>query len=145
MKRLPIFLSFMAMMSLAIPAYTSPLSVSFAYDSAGNRIKREIVLSQRNIPGHSGSGTTYAKELLADREIRIHPNPTKGMLMVEIMNHTHEDSGQLSLFNMSGMQILSADISQNITTLDISACANGVYVLRIGLNGRFSSWKIIKE
>ena len=56
--------------------------VSFSYDNAGNRIKREIVLSPKSAPTSQDDAheTQPISDMLADKDIRIHPNPTTGML-----------------------------------------------------------------
>ena len=55
--------------------------ISFSYDSSGNRIKREIVLESRSI------GDEHIKEFtetISAKQIKIYPNPTRGLLKVEI-------------------------------------------------------------
>lgn len=50
-------------------------SLSFSYDNAGNRVKREITMAAKALP--KKSDTTYYSEMLSEKYIRIYPNPTK--------------------------------------------------------------------
>ena len=63
------------------PCLSSGQNVSYAYDEAGNRVKREIVLQTR--AAEESTNESYS-EMLNDRDIRIYPNPTEGQLTVEI-------------------------------------------------------------
>lgn len=53
-------------------------TVSFPYDSAGNRVKREIIVEKKSAPSHAG--TEYFSEIISEKEIKIYPNPTEGVL-----------------------------------------------------------------
>lgn len=123
----------------------TPQNIAFAYDNAGNRTKREIVVSTQKIPGQSGSGVgQYFDDTLSDKDIRIHPNIT-GLIKLEIMNYDNDDKGILSLYNTAGVQIISKEINNAETDVDISSYPGGIYILQIVINGRDTSWKIIKE
>ena len=118
-------------------------SVKYSYDDAGNRIKREIILSQNKSP-QNGNPTLFS-ERLTDREIKIYPNPTKGQLKIEIEGFESEDQCKVVLFNMSGQQIYSSEMDERTHVIDLSARPNGIYILHLILNGTETTWKIIKE
>lgn len=129
----------------AFPIPILAQNISFAYDNAGNRIKREIVVDSKRAPEHAANGESFVEEMLLDKNIRIHPNPTHGMLKIEIGSFESADNGTISIFNTSGIRIISLDITSSITDVDISAYPGGIYILRIIINGMETSWKIIKE
>lgn len=120
-------------------------TVSYTYDGSGNRTRREIVMSRKNAPNRAGIYDIHVEDKLSDRDVRIYPNPTRGMLRVDIPDYLPDDYGQIHLYNLSGQTILTTSIHSSSTTLDISARQNGVYILHISLNGKSISWKIIKE
>lgn len=78
-------------------------NVSYAYDEAGNRVKREIVLQTR--AAEESTNESYS-EMLNDRDIRIYPNPTEGQLTVEI---TGDGACRFDIYNISGQQVLTTN------------------------------------
>ncbi|MBD5369745.1 MAG: T9SS type A sorting domain-containing protein [Bacteroides sp.] len=85
------------------------------------------------------------QDQVAEKTIRIYPNPTKGDLKVEISGYEERDSGTLMLFSMSGQLLMTADITAEINDLNLSNLPDGMYILRISLNGDDSVWRIIKD
>ena len=120
-------------------------NIKYSYDNAGNRVKREIVLPQRNMPDGHVRAKDPVSEKLGNKNIRIYPNPTSGVLKIEVAGFEDSDKGNLSIFNLSGQQLLNSDIISTFTELDISSSQKGVYILLINLNGESTTWKIIKE
>lgn len=85
-------------------------NVSYSYDSAGNRVKREILFEKQSAPSRDISNPEYFSEVLDEKEIRIYPNPTEGLLKIEIKGYTDSDECGLSIFNMSGQQLQNMDV-----------------------------------
>ena len=120
--------------------------VGYAYDAAGNRISRTIILT-RNM-AKKQARTMKDKEytdILSQRNITISPNPTKGMVKVAITGLKSTDGGTLSVFTLSGQRIESKAVSESVITVDLSGRPNGIYLLDITINGEKTSWKIIKN
>lgn len=121
---------------------SSQNKLNYTYDNAGNRIERVIPLSVKAI---SEVQPVVFEEEIAQRIVKIYPNPTKGQLAVEISDTEKLKSGKLFIYNMKGQLILNKKIVSTRSDLDISSKSNGVYILYIDLDGERSSWKIIKE
>lgn len=139
MKR--ILIATVVLLTLYIPVTAEQFS--YSYDSAGNRVKREIVLQKSADPEKKRK--LFFTESLADKEIKIHPNPTYGDLSVEIKGYEDTDACTFSIYNMSGQMILTEKAVAPTTGVDIGSQPNGIYILHITLNGEESSWKIIKK
>lgn len=116
--------------------------ISYSYDLAGNRVKREIVMSSLAPRNTKATGFT---EVLAKKNIRIYPNPTKGHLKVEVMGYESADNCLLQLFNATGTQLINRKTTSAYTEINISNQPNGIYFLQITLNGENTKWKIIKK
>jgi len=117
--------------------------VSYSYDVAGNRVKREIVMNAQAKPI---STTSVLNESLSEKTVKIRPNPTSGILCIEIMGYdSHNDNCKVQLFNLSRQCIYSKYVKSQQEILDISSQKNGIYILLITLNGKQLSWKVIKE
>ena len=141
-------------------AYIEPVipqaNVSYTYDAVGNRIARTIVL-QAALPGASLMRNTKSFEkheieheavpfsdLVNDRQIKIHPNPTKGHLAVEIAGDENENV-QISVFSQSGTRLLAMKTNAGTTPVDLSPFPSGVYILYLTIDGKTQNYKIIKQ
>lgn len=129
--------------TLLFVGITVSSQVRFTYDGTGNRIKREIVIQRQNMPDQQAE--TIFSEIISEKTIFIYPNPTQGILKIEISDYEYTDICELSLFSLSGQQIFSGTTTSSTTDIDISDQPNGIYIMRIVLNGIESSWKIIKK
>ena len=122
-------------------------NVGYTYDDAGNRIKREIVMNRQQAPKKNTGADeeeTYS-DMLAQKQIKIHPNPTSGLLKVEVLGLEPDDVCQLRLFTASGQLIINREATSTTTSLDISSRSNGIYLLRISIGKEETTWKIIKK
>lgn len=130
---------------IAIPFYVMSQNYKYSYDAAGNRIKKEIILSQQDASSKYVSKSNLFSDKLCDKTVYIHPNPTSGVLKVEITGYDNSDSGALHVFNLAGQHLFNLNITSAFTQLDISEQPKGIYILQLELNGESSIWKIIKE
>ena len=137
MKRVNVFL-FFVLFSLSLSAQKK---VMYAYDAAGNRIKKEILFEQ----SQSKSQVVACSDMLDEKEIKIYPNPTEGELRVEIFNELKKTEGIVSVHGNNGAMIYTTPIINGSASLDISSCPNGLYILHVKIGDCVSSWKIIKR
>lgn len=133
-----------ALLIAAMPCLMFAQTIRYDYDGAGNRLTRVIVMSPNRI-AKSASIDEFLSDSLSERNIRIYPNPTQGLLRIRIDQLSEEDICSIRLFSLSGQQILVMPLQTTETELNISDQSNGIYILQILLNGEASSWKIIKE
>lgn len=117
--------------------------VLFSYDSAGNRVRREIVIEKKSAP--SKMEAEYFSDMLSEKEIKIYPNPTDGLLKVEICGYDDPDNCKISVYTISGQLVLASDVTSSLTEVDITTQPDGMYIFLIVLNGEESTWKIIKK
>ena len=122
-------------------------NVIYTYDAAGNRIKREIEMNRNSSPTRSAQEKQedVYSEMLSKKQVRIYPNPTSGMLKVEVLNLDEGDNCSLRIFNSAGSQITSTHTTSATASLDISSQPDGIYFLRIAIGKEESTWKIIKK
>lgn len=117
--------------------------IGFSYDEAGNRVKREIVMSQSHSKAKKRSASF--SDMILDRQIKISSNPTKEVLRVELLNCKEQVTGNIVVYSLSGAKIACCPIVNSMADVDISSSVSGIYVLRINIGESSSSWKIIKE
>lgn len=117
--------------------------IGFSYDESGNRVKREIVMTPSLNKAKSQSASYF--DMVSDRQVEISPNPTEGQLRVEILNGDSSMDGEAIVYSSSGAKVATCPISNRASDLDISSCANGIYILRVNIGDSSTSWKIIKK
>lgn len=114
---------------------------------AGNRIKREIVMSASRAMAKKQSfeSQDFFSERLREHSVKIYPNPTQGNLKISISGLDNSDKCHLGVYSTQGTQILAFDVNSDNANVDISNQPNGVYLLQITVNGKSTTWKIIKK
>lgn len=145
MKQIYQFLSLIALFLCLQPELMFSQYVSFGYDAAGNRIKREIILETHNNDLKKAPKKAFVSETLSDKTIKIYPNPTKGILKIEIVGWTETDTGSVAMFNAGGTRLLSTPLTESTLTLDITGYTSGLYLMHIKLGENETTWKIIRE
>ncbi len=122
-------------------------TIYFGYDAAGNRIIRSIVLA--NIPLRRAAPETIdsvpLKEKLEKYSIVIFPNPTRGVVQVQLDNHPTDSLWRYDLVNLSGATIDKGTQKEKQKRLELSTEPSGVYLLRTYIMGEVNTYKIIKE
>ena len=120
--------------------------IKYTYDNAGNRLTRqkEIVVQTRGALSDEEEPSVYEEEL-SETKVTIYPNPTRGMLKVDISGVEKFENARISLYDLTGKLLQQwAGISQS-NEIDLSERTPGMYIMQIVYNGNTSSWKIVKE
>lgn len=120
--------------------------IKYTYDNAGNRLTRqkEIVVQTRGALIDEEEPSVYEEEL-SETKVTIYPNPTRGMLKVDISGVEKFENARISLYDLTGKLLQQwAGISQS-NEIDLSERTPGMYIMQVAYNGKISSWKIIKE
>jgi YD repeat-containing protein len=137
---------------LLLSGIAAAQTISFAYDEAGNRVSRTIVINSsqharavNNNADEAETSPPFVEQLTLDLQVRIYPNPTKGLLQVELAGLAAESVATATVANLNGQQIISADAINRVSTIDLSAYPSGTYVLRLVINDKATEYKIIKN
>lgn len=138
MKKLHLFL---IMFILFIPVRAQD-KISYAYDASGNRTERVMVLTK--------SATVTTQEVFTDtvkeRQVKIYPNPTKGLLKVEIPESEDIKNCTISINSIaSGRLVMKKKATFPTTDIDISSQQDGFYIMVIDIDGHYTTWKIMKN
>lgn len=72
-------------------------------------------------------------------EIKVYPNPVKGLLNLDL-----KGNAVIEIYTMTGQKITTLNI-QNKRQIDVSSLANGVYMLKINIDGKVKTQKFIKK
>ena len=77
-------------------------------------------------------------------DIKITPNPTKGIFTVSIPNIEQGISAKLNITDFSGNKLFTLPIKDTINTIDLSKHPNGTYFLTIVIGEQSRTFKIMK-
>ena len=73
----------------------------------------------------------------------IHPNPSSDKITIETT--VIPKKGQFSFFNMQGREIITCQITESKTQLDITALPSGVYFVRLTGDRTVQGEKFVKH
>ncbi len=119
--------------------------ITYAYDAAGNRIKREIVINPSKIaPGISSGVNENFYDSIGEKSVTITSNGS-GIFQISINNLNAEDTGNVSVYSISGITIMNEVITEGVLNIDISSSPNGIYILSVTINENQTTWKITKK
>jgi YD repeat-containing protein len=132
---------------LTVSVGVSGQRVSFNYDYAGNRTSRIIIMSSKSKQQQDTQEKQPAgfSEVLAGILINIYPNPTEGLIKVDIQNLPEGETANLNLYTLSGNLIVSKQKVTSSTEINITGQAAGIYILKIVAGKEQTEWKIIKK
>lgn len=123
----------------------SAQNVTYRYDAAGNRIQRTVTLQTQLQSSPSASDMALMNDIIAEHGIKIYPNPTRGMLSVEINEYSDDLNVEYWLSDMSGRIINHQKASSKTAYFDLNKYPAGIYLLKIKVNDETAVWKVVKE
>ncbi len=89
--------------------------------------------------------TTVISDKLLERKINVYPNPTHGMLGVEIKGGNSDEEVRIIVYGGQGAQLHNIKAQTGVNPIDMSAAPNGWYILRIQAGNKRKEFKIIKK
>lgn len=128
------------------PNYAGDTTYVYTYDASGNRTERVIDLtkSAQIVNNLSSEKDEEITEELTNFNLKIYPNPTKGILKIELIGNK-EEKVRIIVYNSNGIQILNKRIPNKGSTLNLSKYAAGMYILKVLAGQNTTEWKILKE
>ncbi len=90
------------------------------------------------------SATNIEQTLVLNTKLTVYPNPASDVLNINLSNANFKNSN-LSIFNISGKEILNANMNGSNTQVNIEELSNGVYFVNISnQNGFNQTVKFVK-
>jgi hypothetical protein len=112
------------------------------------------VIDEKLFAGTTGGGVWMlpisfltGKEELFEKKINIslYPNPMGERITIEVQKQLLKQKIDLSIYNLQGQKLLQRTVYQEITELDLSALANGFYLLRVQIDSKVEVLRFLKE
>jgi len=123
---------------------TNSYYIKYDYDAAGNRITRrclEVTLRSATAPMDSSE----VEADLNDLKVTIYPNPTKGVIVAGLSAFNPTTRITYMLFTADGRKLQQLNAQSDRTSIDLSNCSPGVYLLKVFANKKELEFKIIKQ
>ncbi|MFO7830011.1 MAG: T9SS type A sorting domain-containing protein [Bacteroidales bacterium] len=73
--------------------------------------------------------------------LKVYPNPTKGNVIIELPEEANANYN-VEVYSLSGAKIYSKTISRNDSRLNLEEFNNGIYIIKLNLDGKVYSNKI---
>jgi len=160
--------SFTFLLCFALPLLClaqNPLTREYSYDASGNRTSCAVInlvppLPAPPLPPDSTENdefqvTSYELQELSNEyfvekigrtEIKIYPNPTTEKITLEFSGPVRvENVRPIQLYSMSGQLLQEQPVHSPTTVVSLAGFANGVYILKVQINGVTEDWKVIKN
>jgi len=131
---------------------TSIVNYTYGYDASGNRTSRTILikksaqLSKDSLFNASVKAKTKDAfgEVFEKKQITIYPNPTKGLIIVEIPL-SEGDNARISVYDIKGSLLHDYKNIGSSTNIDLTNEPIGTYLMKIFIGNKPTTWKIIKQ
>lgn len=141
-------LALQVLLGVCVYAYPQEFKANYIYDNNGNRIKATVVfLIDR------GENPEVSESISIDEElntfVNVYPNPTKGELFVDIVNaanETFEDNkSTITVWDVQGKFLHSIVVTNPKVIVNLSNEPNGIYILKLNINGKVHHIKVVKN
>lgn len=132
-------------LSLAEVKIMGPEAITFQYDNSGNRQNRTIVYSSTKSGKMDEIDPEIFEEIVEETKFTIYPNPTDGLLQIDIPNLDTETPSSIKIFDVQGRIVYENNTPGLTNSIDMSERNPGVYILMLQAGGKTREWKIIKE
>ncbi len=134
----PVMLLFL----LPVSYIFSQEDVEFGYDAAGNRASSHVIMMHA-VNAELADSVYY--DAFPGLTASIYPNPTTGIINVELNGLEEGQSADISLYNRANQKLLESKIVRDFTVINIENQPAGIYLMVIVSGGKKSEWKIIKR
>jgi len=140
-------------MLIASIAAKSQARFVYSYDNNGNRYQR-LYFSQKKTQDTTSTDSTAATAQVSQpvsqimpngQKITIYPNPTSGMLQIDITNFATGSKGYIIATDLQGRVIYKNENVNSTNKIDFTTLATGNYTVKLVLNDISKEWVIVKE
>jgi hypothetical protein len=94
---------------------------------------------------YSGFQTTSISEKDTENQSIIYPNPTPTTFTFKTIASSFTAEDVLQVYSILGESLLTKRISSSQTAIDVSRFSAGTYIITTKINGRYKTYKLMKE
>lgn len=115
--------------------------LSYAYDAAGNRISRTIVLGAHLSAEDAPS--TYL-DYVGGRQLAINAYSGESRISIAVEEYDMSIFGEYSIIDKDAKLLAEGKLSNENTLVEMKDLPSGSYVLDIIINDHHSNWELIR-
>jgi len=116
----------------------------YTYSATGNRKQCYVGFAKIVSPNLPGEQEQYI-EKIDNIQFNIFPNPTKGLLKINIDTEMKVEDLKIELYDINSRKVLEKSVVSSEVELDITSASAGNYFMKIFVNNKPYYWNIIKE
>jgi hypothetical protein len=90
------------------------------------------------------SSTLSIEEKTGKLQLALFPNPTSDILQIQLKNESSENT-TFKIFDLMGKLILTGNLSQGNSNVNISTLSNGIYLIELKKRNKFYAGKFLKN
>ncbi len=130
------------------PVVTNAQTIfEFTYNESGHRELREVILLKSAAATQDTMISKQTEKPLAReiglQELWIYPNPTKGIVRIEIP--LLDSEAFIRVYDSNGKAIIQKTVNEPSSGINLSGEPSGIYILSIRIGSNIKEWKVIKE
>ncbi|NVO09212.1 MAG: T9SS type A sorting domain-containing protein [Bacteroidales bacterium] len=139
----------MLVVTLSVTTKAQLFNATYTYDANGNRVSAKVIyLSQSPSNPNPKIDDQLPIDPQTTLKINIFPNPTKGLLRVELSGVTNEQisapSNAIRVWDTQGKLLIAISPISTSNTVDLSGYNDGTYIMQLFFAGKMRSFKIVK-
>ncbi|MEI7725838.1 MAG: T9SS type A sorting domain-containing protein, partial [Bacteroidota bacterium] len=98
-----------------------------------------------NTPAEDDGVQTLVPELITNQHVRAYPNPTSGLVTLELTGTNETGMTTVGIYGMNGVMVLSADLGgKHKHTLSVESLCPGIYFIHVMTGSGKETLKLIK-
>lgn len=129
---------FTSVWMLMLSSTATAQSVEYNYDNAGNRISKTYV----PVMTRSVVSKNHEYEDLSEDVILAYSND---VITIFLMNYDTTTVCDVLVCTIDGKVMRSIHINSPLTKIDMSSFGRGIYIVKLNINEKKQSWKIMKD
>lgn len=118
----------------------------FEYDNAGNRYSRTMIEMIIDDKSQVENTTTDSLDFsMNEMQVTVFPNPTKGVLRIEIDNLPENARGSVLVTDLQGRVLINSEEVSGSFEVDFTPFSAGTYNMTLTIDGSKKYFGIIRE
>ncbi len=92
------------------------------------------------------TGNTSLINVQSHLGVKIYPNPANDFVNIDASNYSAENEISITIYDLTGKELIYKEMSPlSVNRIDINTLKEGVYIIRLNINGFVKQAKMIKE